>query len=289
MVAPDLLKFSTPSTQAEVIKEVPMRKYFLLVLLIIAVSGCSHSPAPLKIMGSPSMPILPSASDVINDSATVAGATVADALDTVAAAGGGDVVGPAGAVDAQIATFDGVTGKLLQDSGSSIADFEVASENVIIVSPSGGDYTLLSAAVAYVTTQTPSSSNRFVIKVGPGVYTETTTMVLDDYVNIIGNNRITTKIVMSTDGSDLFTFSGPGPCGVSGLAFVGTDTNTSSCFLITAGALSLYDCTISDFDYGVEVTGGAGSCNNVNTSRNSDMSKMFYGNGGKFVHGKLWA
>ena len=34
---------------------------------------------------------------------------------------GGDVVGPSGAVDDRIATFDGVTGKLLQDGGKSIA------------------------------------------------------------------------------------------------------------------------------------------------------------------------
>jgi len=36
-------------------------------------------------------------------------------------AGAGDVVGPAGATDARIAVFDGVTGKLLKDGGSTIA------------------------------------------------------------------------------------------------------------------------------------------------------------------------
>lgn len=35
----------------------------------------------------------------------------------------GDVSGPAGSVDDRIATFDGVTGKLLQDSGSIVSDF----------------------------------------------------------------------------------------------------------------------------------------------------------------------
>jgi hypothetical protein len=35
---------------------------------------------------------------------------------------GGDVVGPASAVDDRIATFDGATGKLIQDSGDTIAD-----------------------------------------------------------------------------------------------------------------------------------------------------------------------
>ena len=39
----------------------------------------------------------------------------------ITAAGGGDVVGPAGATGNNIVTFDGATGKLIQDSGSSIA------------------------------------------------------------------------------------------------------------------------------------------------------------------------
>ena len=40
----------------------------------------------------------------------------------ITAAGGGDVVGPAGATGNNIVIFDGATGKLIQDSGSSIAD-----------------------------------------------------------------------------------------------------------------------------------------------------------------------
>ena len=40
----------------------------------------------------------------------------------VAPAGGGDVVGPASAVDDRIATFNLTTGKLIQDSGSTVAD-----------------------------------------------------------------------------------------------------------------------------------------------------------------------
>lgn len=40
--------------------------------------------------------------------------------------GTGDVVGPASAVDDRIATFDGTTGKLIQDSGTSLADITTA-------------------------------------------------------------------------------------------------------------------------------------------------------------------
>ncbi len=38
-----------------------------------------------------------------------------------AAVGAGDVIGPAGAIDDRIVTFDGVTGKLVQDGGKTIA------------------------------------------------------------------------------------------------------------------------------------------------------------------------
>lgn len=40
--------------------------------------------------------------------------------------GSGDVVGPASSVDNRIATFDGVTGKLIQDSGTAISDLAAA-------------------------------------------------------------------------------------------------------------------------------------------------------------------
>lgn len=47
------------------------------------------------------------------------GATQAAAGDHTHAAGTGDVVGPAGAIDGHIAVFDGATGKLLKDGGTS--------------------------------------------------------------------------------------------------------------------------------------------------------------------------
>jgi len=44
-------------------------------------------------------------------------------------AGTGDMVGPSGAVDANIAVYDGTTGKLLEDSGSSVSDFATSTHN----------------------------------------------------------------------------------------------------------------------------------------------------------------
>jgi hypothetical protein len=44
-------------------------------------------------------------------------------------AGTGDVVGPVSSVTNRLATFDGITGKLIKDSGSLVADFATAGHN----------------------------------------------------------------------------------------------------------------------------------------------------------------
>ena len=52
-------------------------------------------------------------------------------LEFVTAAGGGDVTGPAGAVDDRIATFDGVTGKIIKDSGTTIAGLATSAQGAL--------------------------------------------------------------------------------------------------------------------------------------------------------------
>ena len=44
-------------------------------------------------------------------------------------AGAGDVVGPISSINNRIVTFDGITGKLIKDSGSVVGDFATASHN----------------------------------------------------------------------------------------------------------------------------------------------------------------
>jgi len=55
-------------------------------------------------------------------------------------AGTGDVVGPAGAVNNNIVAFDGVTGKLVKDSGSSITDLHAHTNKTTLdkITESGG-------------------------------------------------------------------------------------------------------------------------------------------------------
>lgn len=68
-------------------------------------------------------------------------------------AGGGDVVGPASAVDNRLATFDGTTGKLIQDSGTLISDLATASQGALADSAlqSGDNVSELTNDAGYLT------------------------------------------------------------------------------------------------------------------------------------------
>ena len=55
--------------------------------------------------------------------------TAQDIADLAGGGGSGDVVGPASAVDDNIATYDGTTGKLIQDGGATIASVRSIPQN----------------------------------------------------------------------------------------------------------------------------------------------------------------
>lgn len=67
----------------------------------------------------------------------------------------------------------------------------------IRVAKKGGDFTSISASVAYITDS--SETNRYVIEVGPGQYTENTIdLTGKPYVSIVGSNIQTTQIFASS-------------------------------------------------------------------------------------------
>lgn len=71
------------------------------------------------------------------------------------AAGGGDVVGPAGAVADNLTSFNGATGKLIKDSGIAPAQVPTQAENDALVGTNGAP----SAANPYVTDSDPRNTN----------------------------------------------------------------------------------------------------------------------------------
>ena len=77
--------------------------------------------------------------------------------------GGGDVVGPASAVDDRIATFDGTTGKAIQDSGKTLADLRVpvvqsVTSSATVTPAFGEDLVKVTAQAAALALANPSGT-----------------------------------------------------------------------------------------------------------------------------------
>jgi pectin methylesterase-like acyl-CoA thioesterase len=89
--------------------------------------------------------------------------------------------------------------------------------SVLWVAPSGGDYPTVSAALAAITDNGPA--HPYLIKVAPGTYTETGSVVMKNYVDIEGSGQDMTTItctcgsttVPTADGSSaVLQVTGPG-------------------------------------------------------------------------------
>jgi hypothetical protein len=72
----------------------------------------------------------------------------------------------------------------------ALTAMKTAYKNVLVVAKQGGHYNTISAALTSITDN--STSNRYLIWVAPGTYTETVTM--KQYVDIEGAGELTTKI-----------------------------------------------------------------------------------------------
>ncbi len=89
--------------------------------------------------------------------------------------------------------------------------------NVITVAKSGGDYTSVAAAIAAATPT--SASNRFLISVGPGTFTEPGGITLKDYLDIEGAGEGITTITCACAGNgDPASTGGVATMRVSGLS-----------------------------------------------------------------------
>ena len=108
------------------------------------------------------------------------------ALEFASVSGTGDVVGPASAVDSKLAAFDGVTGKLLKDSGAAIptkasgAEVDTGTDDVKFVTAKA----IADSALVYASeiTNTKTCALTFVLNEGGSVLTTGTKGELDLYV-----------------------------------------------------------------------------------------------------------
>ena len=73
-----------------------------------------------------------------------------------------------------------------------------AYDHVLVVSPSGGDFTSVAAALSSISGS--SSSNRYLVWVGPGVYTETALVTVPAYVHLQGAGSNATLLTSSRTG-----------------------------------------------------------------------------------------
>lgn len=72
-------------------------------------------------------------------------------------------------------------------AGTSAEALSLATENVLVVSPSGAPFTTVGAALAAVSA--PGPANRYLIDVGPGIYVESSALNVPGYVHVRGAGR----------------------------------------------------------------------------------------------------
>jgi len=105
--------------------------------------------------------------------------------------GDGDVVGPAESVDDRVATFDGITGKLLQDSGATIANLKTEA---IIIACSDETTALTAAGNPMVTFRMPYAMTLTAVRAS--VTTAPTGSVLTVDINEAGTSILSTKLTI---------------------------------------------------------------------------------------------
>jgi hypothetical protein len=168
-----------------------------------------------------------------------------------------------------------VGGKTLAQVVSSVP----RPAGVVWVANSGGQFTSVSAALASITDNSPA--HRYVIKVAPGTYTETGSVVLKNYVDVEGSGQNLTTITCACgsstsaylDGSSaVLQVTGPGAhVGIRNLTITNTGGLNNSTGIATRttdpGDISLDALTVT-------TTGGVYHASIVNWSSSPTMTNV---------------
>jgi hypothetical protein len=127
----------------------------------------------------------------------------------------------------------------------------IRSNNAIVVSSWGGDYTTISGALAGITDA--SSSNRYTIYVF-GVISETSKIVLKDYIDIVGYNAVVNITLSGADHT--ITCTGI-HTKIKDVKFVANGTYAGSYYTLYLSA-SGAECEFSNCTFRNEIVGGDG-------------------------------
>ena len=127
----------------------------------------------------------------------------------------------------------------------------------ITVAKKGGDFTSVSASVAYITDS--SENNRYIIEVGPGAFTEKEIDLSNKpYVSVIGSDIQATEIIASGSNHNIFKLGNTSEVSFMTLRGAGSGYAAFDCSNVDGFSLvhkiSIYDC-----DYGVKVIGNVSS------------------------------
>lgn len=101
------------------------------------------------------------------------------------------------AEQAQTAPWDGLTG-VPAGFADGIDDVGGVYENVVVVAQSGGDFTSVAAALGSISDS--SASNRYLVRVMPGTYTETDLVTVKAYVHVQGAGANVTVVTSGRSG-----------------------------------------------------------------------------------------
>lgn len=151
------------------------------------------------------------------------------------------------------------------------------------------EYSTIGAAIAAIGTILPaaSTSNRYVIEVGPGEFVEAPGLTIPGYVHVVGHDPWNSAVLKTTDNSaDFITVSPNG-----GLFNVGvhgpTGVGWSAIKQVGSGVIKIYWVNIKQGYYGVTLapTSGVARCHciGVVTDGPTGMNRMFNCDGGTFA------
>ena len=178
----------------------------------------------------------------------------------------------------------------VNDAGDGF-DFYLGLSKEITVGASGADFTDIQSAIDYAVTQSPSDTNRWEVKVGPGTYTITTGITCAQYVSVVGSGTHATIITYTTDitgitcandmllahlsvkpttenGSNYAIYTGTTNVKLDSLFVYGTNVGRYG-FHVTGGNVDMINCIAKTYEYALVISAPAAIKNCIFYSTNN--------------------